>query len=178
MTPLPIPSALTRRALGAALAALAFAPQMSLAGDLPVPTGEVILAMSGQVANANADGRVEFDLAMLDALPQRETVTATPWHAGTHRFTGPTLASVIEAAGASGATLRIGALNDYAADMPMEDAQTIPVILATRIDGQEIPVRDKGPLFVIYPFDEQPELFNEVYFNRSVWQVKSIEVGG
>ena len=37
-------------------------------------------------------------------------------------------------------------------------------------------VREKGPLFVIYPFDADPSLFNEKYFNRSVWQVKAIEV--
>lgn len=175
---MPAPAAPTRRALGVALAltiAMALAPRPGLAEDA---TGPVILTVSGQVSATNPEGRAEFDLAMLDALPQRETVTATPWHEGTHSFTGPTLSSVLEAAGATGGTLRIAALNDYAADMPMEDPQTIPVILATRIDGQEISIRDRGPIFVIYPFDEQPELFNEVYFNRSVWQVKSIEVGG
>lgn len=151
---------------------------MSLAASLSTPAGDVILEVSGQVTNANVEGKAEFDLAMLDALPQRETVTATPWHEGEHSFSGPTIASILEAAGATGADLRIAALNDYATDMPMDDARTIPVILATRIDGKEISIRDKGPLFVIYPFDEQPELFNEVYFNRSVWQVKSIEVGG
>ena len=37
-------------------------------------------------------------------------------------------------------------------------------------------VRDKGPIFVIYPFDEAPELYNETYFGRSVWQAVSVEV--
>jgi hypothetical protein len=173
-----VTTTLSRRTLAAAVAALSLAPQISLAGSLAAPTGDVILEISGQVTSSNADGRVEFDLAMLDALPQRETVTATPWHEGKHSFSGPTIASILEAAGATGGTLRIAALNDYAAEMPVDDARTIPVILATRIDGEEISIRDKGPLFVIYPFDEQPDLFNEVYFNRSVWQVNAIEVGG
>lgn len=176
MTSLTTP--LTRRSLAAAAAALWLLPQMSLAANLELPTGKVILEVSGQVANANAEGKAAFDLAMLDALPQRETVTATPWHEGQHTFSGPTIEAILEAAGASGSNLRIAALNDYSAEMPMNDAQTIPVILATRIDGEEISVRDKGPLFVIYPFDEHPGLFNEVYFNRSVWQVNAIEVGG
>lgn len=180
MSLLPAPLALSRRALTAGLLAwaVAGAPSLARAEDLPTPTGEVVLTLSGQLGRTNADGRAEFDLAMLDALPQRETVTATPWHEGTHSFSGPTLSALVEAVGATGSSLHIVALNDYATDLPMEDARTIPVILATRIDGEEIPVRDKGPLFVIYPFDEQPELFNEVYFNRSVWQVASIEVGG
>ena len=178
MTTMPTPATLTRRTITAAFAALCVVPQLSFAGSLAAPAGEVVLAVSGQVTITNAHGKAEFDLAMLDALPQRETVTSTPWHDGRHSFSGPTLASILEAAGASGVNLRIAALNDYAADMPMEDAETTPVILATRIDGEEIAIRDKGPLFVIYPFDEQPELFNEVYFNRSVWQVDAIEVGG
>ena len=37
-------------------------------------------------------------------------------------------------------------------------------------------IRDKGPIFMIYPFDKNPELYNEKYFSRSVWQIKSIEV--
>jgi hypothetical protein len=174
-----ISAAPTRRALGVTFVLLAagavLAPRQSLAEASASP---IVLTVSGQVSPSNPEGRAEFDLAMLDALPQKETVTATPWHDKAHSFTGPTLSSVLDAAGATGDTLRIVALNDYAADMPMEDPQTIPVILATRIDGKEMSVRDRGPIFVIYPFDDQPELFNEVYFNRSVWQVMSIEVGG
>jgi hypothetical protein len=37
-------------------------------------------------------------------------------------------------------------------------------------------VRDKGPLFLVYPFDKDQGLFNEKYFSRSVWQIKDIEV--
>ena len=35
---------------------------------------------------------------------------------------------------------------------------------------------DKGPLFVIYPFDLDSNLYNEVIFGRSVWQVASVTV--
>lgn len=172
--------ALTRRALGAGLLAWTAlsVPGPARATDLASPAGEVVLTLSGQLTRTNGERLASFDLAMLDALPQRETVTATPWHEGQHSFSGPTLASLMEAVGATGTSLHIVALNDYATDLPMEDARTIPVILATRIDGKEIAVRDKGPLFVIYPFDERPDLFNEVYFNRSVWQVASIRVEG
>ena len=93
------------------------------------------------------------------------------------QFTGPLLRSVLEAAGAKGSTLTIKALNDYAAKIPMEDATTLDTILATRMDGQLMSVRDKGPLFLIYPFDLDSGLYNEKYFARSVWQIKEIEVG-
>ena len=146
------------------------------ANDLAQPEGEIILTISGAISNSNSDMGAEFDLAMLDALEQRETVTETPWHDGAQRFSGPVLNDLLALVGAEGQTLRIVALNDYAAEMPISDAAEIPVILASRREDMLMPVRDKGPLFVIYPFSEMPELNNEVYFSRSVWQIKAIEV--
>ena len=35
---------------------------------------------------------------------------------------------------------------------------------------------EKGPLFVMYPFDTQPALRTAVYFSRCIWQLKSIEL--
>ena len=151
-------------------------PIAAPAQPLPTPQGEVILTVRGALANANADGAAAFDLAMLDALEQRTTTTATPWHEGVQTFSGPQIAAILAAAGAQGSALRIIAVNDYAATMPWDDTQTIPVILASRRNGETMSVRDTGPLFVIYPFDEQPQLRDEVYFSRSVWQVREIEV--
>ena len=151
-------------------------PSALAAQPLPAPQGPVILTLRGTLAHANVDGTAQFDLAMLDALEQRETVTETPWHEGVQTFTGPRIASILTAAGASGTDLRIVAINDYAASMPWQDAQDHAVILASRRNGETMSVRETGPLFVIYPFDEDPALRDEVYFSRSVWQVATIEV--
>jgi hypothetical protein len=161
---------------GSALAATAAGP--ALAALLARPTGDVILTVTGAVTSPNIPEGAAFDLTMLDALPQYETATETPWHDGTIRFQGPLIADVLAAAGADGSLLRVIALNDYAADIPIEDIRTYPVILASRINGEPIAVRNKGPLFVIYPFDRHPELVNELFFSRSVWQVKAINVSG
>jgi hypothetical protein len=68
------------------------------------------------------------------------------------------------------------ALNDYWVELPFDDAQRVDVILARLIDDRPMAVRDKGPLFMIYPFDERPDLRNPVYYNRSAWQLRTIEV--
>ena len=39
-----------------------------------------------------------------------------------------------------------------------------------------MPVRDKGPLFVVYPYDSDPELRSQKFYSRSAWQVKSLIV--
>jgi hypothetical protein len=145
-------------------------------GPLSAPAGRVILTVTGNIGVTNADDVARFDLAMLDALPGRETTAQTPWYDQPHTFKGTLLSAVLDAAGAKGKALRVRAINGYEAVIPMDDVASYPIILATRIDGKELSVRDKGPIFVIYPFDLSPDLYNEVYYTRSVWQVEALEV--
>jgi hypothetical protein len=143
---------------------------------LDKPQGQVVLSLTGRVRQANQGARADFDMGMLEALPQQTLTTRTPWFAQARRFTGPLLRDVLAAAGAHGTALRLLALNDYRVDMPMDDAQRHDVVVARLIDGQAMAVRDKGPLFVIYPFDARAELRSAVYYSRSVWQLRTIEV--
>lgn len=146
------------------------------ATPLPPVTGKVILTVTGSIDNTNADGAALFDLAMLDTLERRDASIDTPWTNGAMRFEGPLLKALLDAVGAHGKTLLIRALNDYSAEVPIEDATRYETLLATRMNGKPMAVRDKGPIFLIYPFDTEPELYNEKYFSRSVWQIKEIEV--
>lgn len=146
------------------------------ASEIPAPKGQVILTVSGKIAHRNAPDGATFDAAMLEALPKRTTVANTPWYSGKTRFEGPLGAALLDQVGASGTVLKVTALNDYAVEIPVADFRKWPVILATKINDKAISVREKGPIFVIYPFDEEPSLYNELYFGRSAWQVKSIEV--
>ena len=166
-----------RRLFSVAVLGLALlAPAVAAAAGLPAPTGEVVLTVSGKIATTNAGATATFDMAMLEALPSRATETETPWTKGKVAFRGPLGSALLDQIGATGTTLKITALNDYAVEVPIEDFRKWPVILATRRDGKPMPVRDKGPIFVIYPFDLDHSLYNELIFSRSAWQVKSIEV--
>lgn len=156
--------------------ALIFLGSLANADALSSPEGPVILTVSGSITHTNGDGIAQFDQAMLDALEQRTTTAQTPWFDGQHEFRGPLGSAILDAVGATGTHLSVVALNDYAADVPLADMHAFPVVLATHLDGARMSVRDKGPLFLIYPFDENPDLFNEVYFSRSVWQIARIEV--
>ncbi|MCZ8097380.1 MAG: hypothetical protein ACRCU1_07490 [Alsobacter sp.] len=162
------------------LASLVIAAGLSVlpaaAGDLAKPQGKVVLTVSGKIGTQNSADGAQFDIAMLEALPGRVSAVNTPWYDSKKTFEGPLGSAILDAVGATGKTLRVVALNDYAAEIPVEDFRKFPVILATKLDGKAMAVREKGPLFVIYPFDADPSLFNEKYFNRSVWQVKAIEV--
>ena len=147
------------------------------AASLAAPTGKVMLTVRGKIAQTNSKDGAKFDLAMLDALPQGRFEGETPWTKGKTVFTGPLGAAVLDAVGASGSMMRVAALNDYSADVPVADFREHAVILATRHDGALMSVREQGPIWVIYPMDREPQLRIESTYTRSVWQVASIDIG-
>ena len=155
--------------LAAAAALLLAAP---IAWALAPPTGKVVLTIEFK-ASAR---KVDFDMAMLARFRQRSFTTRTPWYPTPRTFTGPLLRDVLAAAGASGSQLRLVALNDFKVGMPATDTEKFDVIIARLLDGQPMAVRDRGPLFVIYPYDSSAELQSELYFGRSAWQLRTIEV--
>ena len=146
------------------------------AGMLPRPAGKVILRVTGKIANTNAPEAAEFDLAMLESLGVVEMVTRTPWTEGEVRFSGVPAAKLMEAVGADAQTVDAVALNDYRAEIPASDFAAYGPILATRVDGSPLRVRDKGPVWVIYPWSTNPKIDNIEFHSRSIWQVKVIEV--
>lgn len=170
MTHLFLRRALVLLALG--LASLAAHAQSPLA----TPQGPVILTISGKIDVRNQGEVAVFDLAMLEKLPQRSFTTQTPWDKQPTKFSGPLLRDVLAAVKARGQTLTALALNDYKTTIPMEDVTRFDVVLAHRINDEPIPVRTKGPLFIIYPFDSKPELKAARYYERSAWQLKSLTV--
>jgi hypothetical protein len=144
-----------------------------LFGVLPANAGNVILTIDGDIA-----GQAPMDMTLedIEALGTATVVTKTPWHEEAVTFEGVSLASLLEKAGAKGKTLSVFALNNYRSEMPVSDIGEHGVILAYKQNGEYMPVSDKGPLFIVYPFDADPALNNEVYYARSAWQVRSITV--
>jgi hypothetical protein len=164
-----------RRTLTHGLLAAALLGQRAVQA-LEAPTGAVTLTLTGRLRWPNHAERALFDMAMLELLPQRDILAPTPWYAAPRKFTGPLLRDVLAAAGAHGKLLRAIALNDYRVDIPFDDVQRYDIVLARLLDDKPMPVRDKGPLFIMYPFDSRPELRNTVYFSRCAWQLKAIDV--
>lgn len=168
-------SLLTRRRCLAGLLAGSVCTARATA-ELARPTGKVVLSISGLVSRHNAPGRADFDMQMLAALPQHQLVTRTPWHAGVQSFTGPLLRDVLAQVGASGQKLVAVALNDYRCEIPVDDATRFPVIVARLNNGEPMRVRDKGPLFIVYPYDSDAQLRSDRYYSRSAWQLRSLQV--
>lgn len=165
--------AMNRRSWLAGAAALGCC---GMAAAMDAPGGPVVLTVSGKIKLPNARQTAQFDMAMLAQLQQASFSTRTPWYAQARRFSGPLMRDVLAAVGAHGQTVRALALNDYRVDIPVDDARRFDVLLARLIDDKPMTVRDKGPLFVIYPFDMHAELRTAVYYNRCAWQLRALEL--
>jgi hypothetical protein len=143
---------------------------------LPDPEGPPILTIQGAVARRNDGAAALLDRAMLEGLPQREIVTATPWGSGAATFEGPLVIDVLALVGARGSVLKASALNEYAVDIPVADVSRYGVILALKMDGRYLSVREKGPIWVVYPLDDHPALLDGPAKDRMIWQLATLTV--
>jgi len=146
------------------------------AAALEPATGKVILTVSGKIAEKNSGNTANFDLEMLEKLPAVSFTTQTPWDKHPVKFTGPLLRDVLAAVKATGTTMHAVAVNDYKTAIPVSDAHSFGMILAYKMNDQPISLRTKGPLFIVYPFDAKPELQTDLYYGRSAWQLRWLEI--
>ncbi len=143
---------------------------------LDAAQGPVVLKVSGLIEAHNQGKVAVLDMKALQDLPQKSFTTQTPWDPKPVTFSGPLLRDVLQLVKAKGQHIRAVALNDYRVKLPVSDARDHDVVVAVQMNGQAIPVRTKGPLFVVYPFDAKKELQHKTYYERSIWQLKAIEV--
>lgn len=159
------------------LSALVVAGSVALAGDFAVPKGDVLLTASGAITATNKDGTLQLDLDQMAALPQHSFTTSTTWTEGTPTFQGVLLKDYIADTGATGTTITLTALNDYKITMPMADVKDDGPLLAYLMDGKPMSLRDKGPVWMVYPYDANADYRTEVAYARSIWQLDRIEFG-
>lgn len=116
-----------------------------------------------------------LSLADLQRLPPQTYAAMLPAEERISRWQGVPLSQLFDGAELGRSKrLRVDALNDYSALIPLSDLDTYQPILAYRRDDHYIGISERGPLFIIYPLVKHPELRTQVYFNRTVWQVSRI----
>ena len=132
---------------------------------------KIILEVSGAEDDASIGDTVTFNLDQLEALGTVEITTETPWTDGKVVFEGVPISALFEHLGAAGTQIKFVALDDYTVTIPVDDLAEFEPILATRRDGTPMRIRDKGPIWVIYPWSEFPEIQNEENYAKAIWQV-------
>lgn len=141
-----------------------------------VMASDVILTISGKSPADGSEINVSYDLAALQALPKTSFTTATMWTDGPQTFDGVLLKDILDLNGIDKGTISAKAINDYAVDIPVSDAVAGGPIIAYALNGAPMSVRDKGPLWIVYPYDQNSDYQSEVVFSRSIWQLNRITI--
>ncbi len=142
---------------------------------LEAPEDRVMLTVDGNISTTNAVGQALFDRTMLSDLDWQTIETYTSFTKGLNRFSGPSIASLLEAVGAQGAEFRAVAADDYAVTISIEDAKKHGAILAMEHNGEQMGIRNKGPIWIVYPQSEA-EAESHKYYVQMIWQLVRIEV--
>jgi hypothetical protein len=143
---------------------------------LPAPQGRLVLEVHGDIENANVDGAALFDMDMLQALPPAWLETTTAVTDGVRRFDGFLMRDLLGLVAATGATVTASALNDYVIEFAADEFDRFDVVVAYQMDGEPLLSSDKGPLWIVYPRDQHPELQDNRYDYRWVWQLKRLDI--
>jgi hypothetical protein len=137
----------------------------ALAADKTILT----LKLGDRVINLSYQDILEF-------TPVEHTMKNV-WVNKTVTYTGVKLSTIIQKYNITSEWLKMTAINDYSIKVPIIDAEK-GAFIAYLADGKPMKIRDKGPLWVLYPFGENEELEIDTYHNRSIWQLKLIEESG
>lgn len=138
------------------------------AGELPAPSGPVLLTVAGKIDTANRgpfnplddvflayheksfEAAVEFDRAMLQSLGSHEIELSYEKWPKAHRFAGPRLVDVLAAAGAAGRAITVSALDGYAKEISADELADHDWIVALERDGRPLAIGGPGPLWIVY----------------------------
>ena len=139
----------------------------------PEPQQRPILEVRAYIGVDTHEAKGLLSYAQLKEFKQHSTTALRPWFDNPRKHTGPLLREVMDFLKAKGSSLKIIAHNGYTHDIPIEDIENFEIILAIDKDDKPVRVRERGPIYITYPLEEQPERNNERYYARSVWMVKS-----
>jgi hypothetical protein len=84
--------------------------------------------------------------------------------------------ALLDKVGVKGETLDVVALDKYSVEIPIADLQKYHAVMAYKLDGKIMDIADKGPLFIVWPYDSDPYLATEKFYSRSPWQIAHMTI--
>ena len=152
--------------------------QLSSAADI-VPVKSPLQRIADKQAHLTIKGAgnsVKLTLADIESLPMYQTTLNTQWGMnGTYH--GVLLNDLLAAHKLKGnKQLVFHALDNYMSQIPMSEVNGSQAMLATRFNGQTIPLNNKGPFILIWPAKDKAVLEGKAPISSWVWSVDEISV--
>ncbi|MGH1356513.1 MAG: molybdopterin-dependent oxidoreductase [Thalassovita sp.] len=124
----------------------------------------------------NPQSRKQVSLDEVLELPASEFQTTTIWTEGVQSFRGVWLSDLIAYLEITEGNLDFSALNEYLIEIPLEDIVPGGPLVAYEWNGERMGPRNKGPLWVVFPYDSDAKFQTESIYAQSIWQLDRIEV--
>lgn len=123
--------------------------------------------------------QIRFTAEQLLTIAPAELKTATPWDGDEPPATyqGVYLADLFNLLEHTPEQIRAIALNHYAMDIPFQRAIDANAFIAVHENGRPMPIRDRGPYWLIFPFfaDDQTLPIKDLT-PWAVWQLNTLQV--
>lgn len=117
-----------------------------------------------------------LDATALRSLPAETFTTETIWTDGEQTFTGVRVTELLTRLGVDHGTLTLIAANDYRITINVDHFTPDGALLAYDRNGTAMTLRDKGPVWMVYPYDADPRFRTEITYANSIWQLDRIEI--
>jgi hypothetical protein len=138
---------------------------------------DALLAITGLVKPNRPNGTFSFNEEDFLKLSTAKIVTTTAWTPKSE-FVGPELSTVLRAANVSpkAKEMRFYAVDAYEITIPIADVAKYRPVMAHTQNGARLTIPTRGPVFLVYPRDQHPELLNIKGQAQFVWMVCKIDV--
>lgn len=114
---------------------------------------------------------------LMSQFPISSFTTQLPWFEETKAFSGVKVSELLKYYKLDSAlAVSFIALNDYAASSTVKDILTYDPIIAYQMDGKYMKIRNKGPFWLVFDLDSNPEINNPTYYSQMVWQIDEIVI--
>ncbi len=101
--------------------------------------------------------------------------TYNPWEKRTEVYTGIWVSDLIKTYGQGTTSLKLTAIDDYQVTLNNEEWQNLRILLATKVNGQYIDVKNKGPMRVVFPDYDAANKHYELSLPKWLWMIKRLE---
>lgn len=143
---------------------------------IPAPQGQIVLKVFGASKSTGGRTPLRLDRKTLEGLGLIRFTSRNIWYDQPVTYEGVLGSVFLDFVGVpAGATqMKLRALNDYVVRIPLADFRRWPVMLALKLNGQYMSVRDKGPIWIVYPNHLASHLMSRTYQGRWIWQLAEI----
>ena len=153
-------------------------PTLKPGAPIPAPKSKVVLTITGATARANRGDKLAFDRPTLEKLGLISYKNSNRWYKDPVTYVGVLGSTLLKVIGIpkNATKLKLRAVNDYIIDIPLEDFERWPVMFALKLNGDYLTLRDKGPIWVVYPTHLDEALSGPEHSGKWIWQLKSMIV--